>query len=69
MSEPRLRGRNLGAMRIRVAELGEGPLVLLCHGFPRVLAVVVFPALGARRRGIWGHHDGHARLRRNRRAA
>jgi pimeloyl-ACP methyl ester carboxylesterase len=34
MSEPRLQVLEVGAIRMRVAELGEGPLVLLCHGFP-----------------------------------
>jgi pimeloyl-ACP methyl ester carboxylesterase len=34
MSEPRLQVLDVGAIRMRVAELGEGPLVLLCHGFP-----------------------------------
>jgi len=34
MSEPRLQVVDVGAVRMRVAELGEGPLVLLCHGFP-----------------------------------
>jgi len=34
MREPRLQVREVGAIRMRVAELGEGPLVLLCHGFP-----------------------------------
>ena len=34
MREPRLQVLEVGAIRMRVAELGEGPLVLLCHGFP-----------------------------------
>ena len=34
MSEPRLQVLEVGAIRMRIAELGEGPLVLLCHGFP-----------------------------------
>jgi hypothetical protein len=34
MSEPRLQVLEVGAIRMRVAELGEGPLVLLCRGFP-----------------------------------
>ena len=34
MSEPRLQVLEVGAIRMRVAELGEGPLVLLCHGLP-----------------------------------
>jgi len=34
MSEPRLQVLEVGTIRMRVAELGKGPLVLLCHGFP-----------------------------------
>jgi pimeloyl-ACP methyl ester carboxylesterase len=34
MSEPQLQVLEVGGIRMRVAELGEGPLVLLSHGFP-----------------------------------
>lgn len=36
MSEPEIRHRQLqvGSLSMHVAEAGQGPLVLLCHGFP-----------------------------------
>jgi pimeloyl-ACP methyl ester carboxylesterase len=34
MDEPTLQTLQLGALRMRVATQGSGPLVLLCHGFP-----------------------------------
>jgi pimeloyl-ACP methyl ester carboxylesterase len=34
MDEPRLDTIEVGAIRMRVATLGSGPLVVLCHGFP-----------------------------------
>src|SRR5277367_6984201 len=34
MSEPTLRFIEANGIRMRVAEQGSGPVVLLCHGFP-----------------------------------
>jgi pimeloyl-ACP methyl ester carboxylesterase len=34
MAEPRLDIVQVGGLRMRVATLGQGPLVILCHGFP-----------------------------------
>ena len=34
MSDPRLDTLQLNDIRLRVASLGEGPLVLFCHGRP-----------------------------------
>jgi len=34
MSEPTLRFIEANGIRMRVAEQGAGPVVLLCHGFP-----------------------------------
>jgi pimeloyl-ACP methyl ester carboxylesterase len=34
MSEPTQRLIESNGIRLNVAEQGEGPLVLLCHGFP-----------------------------------
>ncbi len=34
MDQPTLQVLELGALRMRVATQGQGPLVLLCHGFP-----------------------------------
>lgn len=34
MSEPNIETLQVGAIRMRVATQGTGPLVLLCHGFP-----------------------------------
>jgi pimeloyl-ACP methyl ester carboxylesterase len=36
MSEPRLETLQVGAIRMRVAIQGDGPLVVLCHGFPEL---------------------------------
>ena len=33
-SQPQLQMLDVGAIRMRVATQGQGPLVLLCHGFP-----------------------------------
>src|SRR5919109_3855620 len=34
MSQPTLRVVDANGIRMRIAEQGRGPLVLLCHGFP-----------------------------------
>jgi pimeloyl-ACP methyl ester carboxylesterase len=34
MTEPAHRSVDTNGIRLHVAEQGEGPLVLLCHGFP-----------------------------------
>jgi pimeloyl-ACP methyl ester carboxylesterase len=36
MSGPKVETLQAGALRMRVATQGEGPLVLLCHGFPEL---------------------------------
>lgn len=36
MSEPRTRDLTVNGVRLRVTEQGEGPLVLLCHGWPEL---------------------------------
>ncbi len=36
VNAPRLQHIDLPGMRLRVAEQGSGPLVLLCHGFPEL---------------------------------
>ena len=35
LGEPHLDTLQAGALRMRVATQGRGPLVLLCHGFPK----------------------------------
>ncbi len=44
----------VGDGRVHCVEAGEGPLVLLVHGFPESLVLVAPPAAGARRRPATG---------------
>ena len=47
LGEPHLDTLQAGALRMRVATQGSGPLVLLCHGFPESWCAWRQPARGA----------------------
>ena len=51
---------------MHIAEMGEGPLVLLCHGFPGVLVLLAAPAPGAGGGRVPRRGAGPARLRGDR---
>ena len=68
MSEVTHRTIETNGIRMHIAEQGEGPLVLLCHGFPeswyswrhqlKALAAAGYRAIAPdMRRGYW--HRGH----------
>ena len=73
MSEVQHRVVETNGIRLHVAEQGEGPLVLLCHGFPeswyswrhqlRALAEAGFHAVAPDMRG-YGQSDAPAEIER-----
>ena len=69
MSEPTQRIVETNGIRLNVAEQGQGPLVLLCHGFPEILVLLAPPARRARRGRLPRRRARHARLRQERPAA
>ena len=66
MTEITHRTVEANGIRMHFAEAGEGPLVLLCHGFPEILVFLAASADGARGGRFPRRGAGHARLRPDR---